>query len=117
MVPFGGHKGFAIMMATEILGRIFAGADDYVEPDLGTPHMRHQGVVMIVLKADLFQPFDKFSERTQELAESVRAIAPAPGFDEVLVPGDPEKRARAIRSREGIPIHDDIWESIRQLIE
>ena len=44
----------------------------------------------------------------------VRAIPPAPGFDEVLMPGDPEVRTRAIRQRDGIPIAEDIWQSVTE---
>ena len=46
------------------------------------------------------------------MGRRVRAIPPAPGFDEVLMPGDPEVRTRAIRQREGIPIAEDVWQSV-----
>ena len=34
-MPFGGHKGYAIMLANEFLGRVFAGADAFSEEDRG----------------------------------------------------------------------------------
>ena len=111
-VPFGEHKGYALMMAAEFLGRIFARADDYVEADRAGPILRHQGVTMIVFKADLFQPLADYARRADEMERRVRAVPPAPGFREVLVPGDPEIRTRAARRRDGIPIADDIWRSI-----
>ncbi|MCZ6677016.1 MAG: Ldh family oxidoreductase [Candidatus Poribacteria bacterium] len=114
-VPFGGHKGYALMMATEFLGRIFAGADAFADANHGGPIMRHQGVTMVVFKADLFQPFATYASRADEMARRVRAIPPAPGFSEVLMPGDPEVRTRAIRRRDGIPIADDVWESITEV--
>ena len=67
---------------------------------------------MMVMKADTFQPQSTFEKQATELAERTRNIPPAGGFDVVLVPGDPEKRTRVIRSREGIPVEDDIWESV-----
>ena len=39
-------------------------------------------------------------------------LEPAPGFEEVLVPGDPEARTRAMRRRDGIPIEDDVWQMV-----
>jgi len=42
-------------------------------------------------------------------------MPPAPGFEEVLVPGDPELRTRAVRKREGIPIPDDLWQQLVDL--
>jgi len=111
-LPFGSHKGYAFMMATEFLGRIFTGADDYADPRRAGPIMRHQGVTMIAFRADQFQPFEDYASRADEMLGRVRAIPPAPGFGEVLAPGDPEARTRAIRQRDGIPIADDVWQSI-----
>ena len=109
MLPFGRHKGHALMMAVEYLGRIFSGADEYIEPSKGDAMFRHQGVTMIVFKADLFRSMGEFAESVRQTSSQARAIAPAPGFDRVRVPGDPEAEARADHRRSGIPIADDIW--------
>ncbi|MCL4535448.1 MAG: Ldh family oxidoreductase [Bacteroidetes bacterium] len=37
----------------------------------------------------------------------IKGVPPAPGFDEVMVPGEPELRTRQQRLREGIPLADD----------
>ena len=79
------------------------------------PVLRHQGVTMIVLKADMFQPFSEYAQRADELEKKIRAVRPATGFEEVLIPGDLEKRTRIIRERDGIPIADDTWQSIVDL--
>ena len=110
-LPFGGHKGYTLMMTTEFLGRIFTGSDSYVHAQRAGAIMRHQGVTMIAFKADLFQPFADYAARADEMEQRVRAIPPAPGFDEVLAPGDMEARNREQRRRDGIPIADDIWEN------
>ena len=77
--------------------------------------MRRQGVTMVAMRADLFQPLTDFTGRTSELADRLRAVPPAPGFSEVLAPGDPERRTRAARERDGIPVADDIWQSLVEL--
>ncbi len=111
-IPFGGHKGYALMMAVEFLGRILNGTDAFADPERAGPIMRYQGVCMVVFKADLFQPFSDYARRADEMVQRTRAVPPAPGFEEVLVPGDPEVRTRNARGREGIPIEDDIWQTI-----
>lgn len=116
-IAFGGHKGWAQMLASEYLGRIFTGSDAHADPQRGGSGNRHQGVTMNVMKADMFQPWSHFQERAAELAQRTRDIPPAHGFDEVLVPGDPEKRTHKIRSRDGIPIEDDVWEALVQVAE
>ena len=49
------------------------------------------------------------------LLGELRAIPPAPGFDEVLAPGDPEDRARAERERDGVPIEPALWRTLCEL--
>ena len=115
LLPFGAHKGYAIMLANEFLGRVLSGADAFAEDHRGGPIMRHQGVTLIVFKADLFQPFEEFASRADELQRRMRAIPPAIGFEEVLVPGDLENRARVTRKRDSIPIPDDVWSSLTDL--
>lgn len=114
-LPFGGHKGYALMMAVEYLGRILTGADAFVDPDRGGATFRHQGTTMVVFKADVFRPSAEYRLQADEMARRIRAVPPAPGFTDVLVPGDPESRTRTERLRSGIPIAADIWKSIVDL--
>lgn len=114
-LPFGGHKGYALMMAVEFFGRIFTGSDVFAEAHRGGPEMRHQGDTFVLLRADIFQPFAEYAKRADELERRVRAVPSAPGFKEVLVPGDLEFRTRPIRRRDGIPIADDIWQRVTEL--
>ena len=116
-LPFGGHKGYGLMMAAEFLGRIFTGADDYADPNRGGPIFRRQGVTMIAFKADQFQTMANYSNRAEEMVNRVREVPPAPGFEAVLAPGDPEARTRALREQEGIPIDEDIWQTISETAE
>jgi LDH2 family malate/lactate/ureidoglycolate dehydrogenase len=113
-MAFGGHKGYALMLAVDYLGRIFAGADHFVDENRGGIYDRYAGTLMVVFKADLFQPFADYARAAGEMGRRTRTTPPAPGFDEVLVPGDLEEHARRTRRRDGIPIEDDVWETIRQ---
>ena len=114
-LPFGGHKGYALMLAAEFLGRVFTGSDRYADAQRGGKYMRHQGIAIVAFKADLFEPMAEFARRADEMERRVRAVPPAPGFREVLVPGDLETRARAAQRREGITISDDIWKELTDL--
>lgn len=116
LLPFGGHKGFGLMMATEYLGRIFAHAEQFATQGWDGPTLSHSGVTMVVFRADLFSAAAEYRAQADELERRVRAVPPAPGFAEVLVPGDLEHRTRIVRQREGIPIPDDIWRSIAELV-
>jgi LDH2 family malate/lactate/ureidoglycolate dehydrogenase len=112
ILPFGEHKGWALMMAMEFLGGILTGSEGHAAPEHGGPIFGLQGVTMVVLRADLFQPLAEYAARADAMERKARAVPPAPGFQEVLVPGDPEARCRVQREREGIPIADDIWQTV-----
>lgn len=116
-LPFGGHKGYALMVGAELLGHALTGADAFAEKGRGGPVMGHQGVTMVLLRSDMFQSSEDCARRAEELLLRIRAVPPAPGFNEVLSPGDPEKRTRGIREREGIPLPDHLWKELTVLAE
>lgn len=111
-IPFGQHKGWAIMLWTEFLSRIFLGSDAFVNGTVSSDVLRHQGATFLIFRSDLFQSLDEFNERADEMQKRVRAIPPAPGFKTVQVPGDPETQTYVDRSQNGIPIEDAIWGKI-----
>ena len=52
-VQFGGHKGYALSMAAEFLGRIFTGANGFADQRRGGPVLRNQGVTFLFMRHDL----------------------------------------------------------------
>lgn len=114
-VPFGAHKGYAFGYAAELFGRVFLGSNGYAHPRRGGPVLRSQGVTFIFMRADLFRPMADYAASADELERRTRAIPPAAGVKEVLVPGDPEFRTRIDRRANGIPIEDQIWERLQAL--
>ncbi len=112
LLPFGGHKGYALMMAVEFLGQVLVGSDAVEDDGMGTPSMVKQGVSIIAIRADVFRQDADFRRRADELVREARSVPPAPGFKEVMAPGDPESRAQAQRSAEGIPVPDKVWQLI-----
>ena len=111
LLPFGEHKGFGVMVAAEILGRILSGADDYSKTEHGGTYFKHCGITFIGIKADLFDA--SFQPRTSELAHRVQAVPPQAGVKEVMMPGDYEFRARTDRTRAGkIEIPESTWNDV-----
>jgi LDH2 family malate/lactate/ureidoglycolate dehydrogenase len=114
LLPFGAHKGFGIMVAMEIMGRILAGADAYSKTTCGGVHFRHCGVSLIAIDCGVFSSRDCFFERTRELASRIRAVPPAPGVAAVMAPGDFEQQMRTRRLQEGIQVPESTWSEIVQ---
>lgn len=114
--PFGEHKGYALMLAAEYLGRIFPRTEPFATQGWEKPTFSHGGVTMVVFRADLFQPETDYKLQADELERRVRGVPPASGFKKVLLPGDKERSARRTRQREGIAIPEDVWQSVDELV-
>jgi LDH2 family malate/lactate/ureidoglycolate dehydrogenase len=113
MLPFGGHKGYALSMVVELLGRVLTGADEYAEANRGGAVYGRSGTLILGIDAGLFRDPAAFRRGVDETLRRVKAVPPAPGFAEVLAPGEPEARTRAQR-REGVYVEDATVAAIRQ---
>ena len=110
--PFGGHKGYAIMMLVEYMGRVLPGANAYSDDARAGDLLRYEGGTIIAFRTDLFQEAPDYTSLADEMGQRIRAVPSAKGFDKVRMPGDPEAETRRTRQRDGIPIQDDIWQTI-----
>jgi LDH2 family malate/lactate/ureidoglycolate dehydrogenase len=118
-VPLGGYKGYALALMVEVLCAVLSGAGvrhavgglytegDGVEQDVGHFHL--------ALDPQRTVGRDRFAGVMAGLLDELRAIPPAPGFDEVLAPGDPERRTRARRERDGVPVEPALWRTLGEL--
>ena len=53
-----------------------------------------------------------FDGEISRYVDFIRATKPVAGVDAVLVPGDPERKMRADRTKNGVPLPDDTWAAI-----
>jgi LDH2 family malate/lactate/ureidoglycolate dehydrogenase len=111
-VPLGGYKGYGLALLVEILCGVLAGAG--VREGVGDLYSggevrQNTGHFHLAIDPERTVGRDAFAGVLGTLLDELRAIPPARGFDEVLVAGDPEARAAAERSRDGIPIVPALW--------
>ena len=106
LLPFGGHKGYALSLLADLLASRLGGAEE-----LGKPPFTY-GTFMMAVRIDAFRPFGEFTGAVDRRLEEIKAVPPTPGFREVLIPGEPELRTKAVRLEEGIPVPDATWEKI-----
>lgn len=112
ILPLGGlmgHKGYALLMMTEVLGGILSGAGASGEP---TP-TKGNGLFIQVIDIKAFTPLDMFQERVRNLGGHVKTSRRRPGVEEILLPGEPEYRTAQRRLREGIMVEASIWDELQ----
>lgn len=111
LVAFGGHKGYALGMVAEVLAGSLPGVEKY------RGQRRGHGTFVLAIDPDVFRPIEEFGASVDAFFGRVKDVPTAPGFDEVLIPGEPERRSRAQRLAEGIPVAEDTWARLQSLAE
>lgn len=102
--PFGGHKGYGLALICEILGGALTGGGTN-QPE--TPNDRGivNGMFGIVLDPSRMADLPGFAHEVAAICAHVQASA----FGHVLLPGEPERRAKARRIADGIPLDEVTW--------
>ena len=103
LLPFGGHKGYGLAVIAELLSGPMAGADAF--PGV----ISRSGIFIFAVDATVFRPLAAYEKALERTLGRIKTVPPAPGFEEVLLPGEPEARTRLQRLRDGIPIPDQTW--------
>jgi ureidoglycolate dehydrogenase (NAD+) len=115
LVPFGGYKGSGLAMMFETLTSLMA-ANPLLEPALhGEPNAaRHrQNSVVAAIDVATFTDVDGYRDHVDRLIDGVKALPPAEGVSEVLVPGEPEDRSAEARGRDGVPLPEGTVRNLR----
>jgi uncharacterized oxidoreductase len=109
---FGEHKGSGLAFMCEILAGVLTGGGTSGPIDANRARRRiTNGMLSIYLDPAHFAA-THFVAEARAYADYVKASRTAVGVDEVLVPGEPESRTRAVRLAEGVPLQLDTWLSI-----
>ncbi|HEX2940100.1 MAG TPA: malate/lactate/ureidoglycolate dehydrogenase [Rhodopila sp.] len=111
---FGLHKGSGLAVMCEVMAAAIAGGQ-------GAFHEAKGGVLnsMLATVIDLSKLGDPaaIGADIQAVKAHVKSARPAPGFEDVLVPGEPERRYAAKRMAEGIEVDATTWRDIRAAAE
>src|ERR1700683_1085881 len=104
---FGEHKGSGLAFICELLGGALAGTG-------GTAPDRRfaNGMLAIYIDPKVVDTSDFFDGEISRYVDFIRATKPVAGVDAVLIPGDPERKMRAERTKNGVPLPDDTWAAI-----
>ena len=103
---FGDHKGSGLSFMCEVLGGALTGTG------AATPGRRFaNGMLSFYIDPKIVDPKNFLPGELTRFVDWVKTAKPVPG-EEVMVPGEPEARMRAKRLAEGIPLPDEIWQSL-----
>ncbi len=110
LLPFGGHKGSALSLLNDVMAGLLTGSGVPQEED----GRLNNGVFFIVLRIETFRALNAFFGEARDYVNFVKSVRPAPGFDEVMMPGEPEAQTAAERRAQGIPVDDVTWHNLTE---
>jgi L-2-hydroxycarboxylate dehydrogenase (NAD+) len=106
LLPFAGHKGFALALAMQALG-VLAGS--------GLNANKDYGYLIIAMRPDLLVPLDEFKRELTRTLERIKATPRQPGVDEIRLPSERAFRERECALRDGIVIDRSIHNALLYL--
>ena len=107
----GMHKGYGLAMICELLAGAFIGGMTAGEGRVASDKIINN-MLTVIIDPNAFGSRALFEQEVDRFTGWVKASPPATGVEAVMVPGDPERKARAERSANGLPIDDVTWEEI-----
>jgi uncharacterized oxidoreductase len=113
--PLGGdqaYKGFALGLMIEIFSGALSGGVCIREVPI---NQIGNCVFMLVVDPAHVGGAEHFAREVGALTEFVRGCPRIDGVEEILLPGDPERRALKQRSARGIPMDDGNWGELVKL--
>ena len=102
ILPFGGHKGYALALAMHALGVLCGLAGD----------QEKAGYLFIAFKPDLFVPLEDYRCALSAELAAIKATPRQEGVAEIRIPGERAYRERARLAREGIVVDRRIHDAL-----
>jgi uncharacterized oxidoreductase len=114
LVPFGGavsgHKGGALWLMVDLLAGAFTGGGCSRLPE-GAARFT-SSMLSIVIAPEVYTGAAELATEIRRYLEFVKSSRPRAPDGAVMLPGEPEQRARAERLANGVPIDSTTWNQI-----
>jgi len=113
----GGHKGYGLSLAIDILSGVLSGGRFLDDVGDMWAEKEPQGVshFFIALNPATLMERDIFDQRMAAFADKIKSSAPFAEDGEVLLPGEIEHRTMEIRRLDGIPLAPELLARVRAL--
>ncbi len=117
----GAHKGYALSSMVDIFCGVLSGANygpwvppfvAFLEPLANLPG---DGIGHFVgaISVNAFRPANEFKNNMDQWIDSFKNSEPIDKAQPVIVPGEPEFESVRIRTKEGIPLHEEVVNDLK----
>lgn len=121
----GGHKGYCLGAIVDILSGVLGGANfgPFVPPMVAYLPVLQQAVGVGLghffgaMRVDAFRPVGEFKKSMDEWVGIFRNSRPVVGQEEVLIPGDPERRSEEDKRLNGIALLPAVEKELNEVLQ
>ena len=119
----GSHKGYALGSVVDILSAVLSGANygpwvppfvSFIEPN-PNPVGEGLGHFFGAMRIDAFREANEFKDHMDNWIHRFRSSETVDGAEKVLIPGDPEREIEAKRSKDGIPLLEQVVYDLKEM--
>ena len=112
MLPFGDHKGYALMLMVEIFSSVLSGGRLSRE----LKYKNSQGGLYVqAIDIKQARKYRGYVDDLERLAGLIKNSAHPDSGEKVYLPGEIEHITCEKRMREGIPVHNETWDSMSRI--
>jgi len=120
VLTMAGPKGYALAMMVDVLSGVLSGSGygrkvNSMYKDF--EHSANVGHFFLCINLEAFMSKDTFYKRIKDMKEEIKKTAKRQGVNEILVPGEEKLCSRVERSKNGIPVSNDVLEELKALAE
>ena len=116
LLPFGEHKGYGLALIAELMSGVLSGGGT-IQPD----NIRLDGIIntmtVILIDPSRLGEFDWIKNEIDSMVNYATGSPPSDPKLPVLVPGEPERKSRAERKENGIPLDAESWSQLLEAVE
>lgn len=120
LTHFGNYKGYGIALMIEMMTSLLSGMP--YGPNI--PHMfpvnknkRYLSHFFMAIDIKRFQSILVYKRRMKQLVHDLREVSSAESLENVMIAGDPEKKIYQERSKNGIPLTQEISDGFNDLLK
>lgn len=119
LLPLGGiigYKGYGLALFVDMMvGALSEAGCSSSEEYQSRPYAGGCGVFLMAIDIASFTDVDLFRQRVDNLIGTVKTSSVAPGYEEILIPGEPEARSKKERLEKGIFVEETTWQAIQDV--
>lgn len=111
-----GYRDLALTVLTDALGGALSGMKCALDLNVPEPIVNGvrtpRGQAVIAIDIDQFTPLADFKAKVDRAIDQAKASPRAPGFEEILMPGERGYREEQRRRIEGVPVDERVWRDV-----